>query len=313
MRTNATSLIFLMTICIIANPVFGQLIIRNSSQAVLFKVLSNGKVGIGLGSADPDELLTVNGKTKTSSLQVGTSSTTGHVLISSDASGTAGWNTVGSNGITDGDVAEMDLDVSNSPQADQVLGWNGTAMQWRPSGMTNWTKLSEPRSILIRFQTSGDYGVASVYYKDGPSNGIGPDGSPDGSWIPAPLAWYDAVELTESGPGVTFELKGIKASKALLGAGNEVYSGIVIRSSMKDLNESVDAQGIIDFAADFSTVYYTELSCFPRKEADGSYGTASGICSLTANGELYIYSQYQGAGTNQNVEFAYFMITGYLK
>jgi hypothetical protein len=313
MRTKATIFIFLMIVCLMANLAFGQLSIRNSSNTVLFKVLSNGKVGIGLGSADPDEMLTVNGKTKTNSLQVGTSSTMGQVLISSDASGNAGWSTVGSNGITDGDVAEIDLDVSNGPQADEVLGWTGTAMQWQPSGMTNWTKSSEPRCILIRYQTSGDYGVASVYYKDGPYNGISNNGTPDGSWTPAPLAWYDEVELTEAGPGVTFELKGIKASKALLGTGSEVYSGVVIRSNMKDLNETIDDQGIIDFAADFSTVYYTELSCYPRKEADGSYGTASGLCSLTADGELYIFSQYQGAGTNQNVEFTYFMITGYLK
>ncbi len=313
MRTKVTILILLMSICLIADLAFGQLIIRNTSNTVLFKVLSSGKVGIGLGGADPDELLTVNGKTKTNSLQVGTSSTAGHVLLSSDASGNAGWSTVGSNGITDGDVAEIDLDVSNTPQTDEVLGWNGSAMQWRPSGMTNWTKRSEPRSILIRFQSSGDYSVANVYYKDGPSTGIGNNGSPDGSWTPAPLGWYDKVELIETGPGTTFNLKGIKASKSLLGAGTQVYSGVVLRSSMKDLNEPVDDQGIINFAADFSTVFYAELSCFPRKDADGSYGTSSGICTLTGNGELYIYSQYQDAGTDQNVEFTYFMITGYLK
>lgn len=303
--------IVLLGICI--NHSSAQLLVKNSSNTVLFRILSDGKVGIGLGSADPSELLTVNGKTRTNDLQLGTFSTQGHVLVASDASGNAAWSTVGSNGITDDQVAEVDLNVSNTPQEDEILAWNGSGLQWRPSGMTNWTKRSEPRSILIRFQSSGDYSVANVYYKDGPSTGIDNNGSPDGSWTPAPLGWYDKVELIETGPGTTFNLKGIKASKSLLGAGTQVYSGVVLRSSMKDLNEPVDDQGIINFAADFSTVYYAELSCFPRKDADGSYGTSSGICTLTGNGELYIYSQYQDAGTDQNVEFTYFMITGYLK
>jgi hypothetical protein len=69
-----------------------------SNKANAVTVLKSGNVGIGV--ATPGQKLEVNGKTLTSQLQVGTSTTTGYVLTA-DASGNATWQAASEGGWTD--------------------------------------------------------------------------------------------------------------------------------------------------------------------------------------------------------------------
>lgn len=118
------------------------------SQSVLFANTSTGNVGIGTNA--PSEKLDVNGKTKTTTLQITSGATNGYVLTS-DASGNASWQASSGGG-------GVSIDPYNN------VGSTGTTLTWNVSGLsTNFqATLTANTTLNLTNVRNGDYGTIIV-------------------------------------------------------------------------------------------------------------------------------------------------------
>lgn len=188
--------------------------IVNSSSNPLLYVLNNGNVGIGTSS--PTEKLEVNGKTKTTTLQITSGSTAGYVLTALDSNGNTYWapsfsgTTDTDNYVTGGTYSNGTLTLERQNGFVSITGFS----QYFISGST-------PTGTTINYGDrwyNTNNGIELVYITDGnsdqwvqPLSTPGPPGPPG----------YSSLMVTS----------GITASTATLNI-NVNYYGVVHNSNV---------------------------------------------------------------------------------
>jgi hypothetical protein len=267
------------------------------------RVEDNGNVGIGT-SGSPTVKLDVNGKTRTSSLQVGTSSTSGYVLVANDAQGNVEWDQVDTEGIRPNIVSQIDNVVNDGGNIDLVAQGDITITPDNtnktisfnvdvPSSV-GWTEVGEPRNILVHFNGTT---IVQVYARDGSLENI----DTKQGWTALSGTYWDRAEHLDWISG--HDAIGIKILNAYLHEQNAKL--VKVRLGWRDA-DGTSSEKLI-YAGANPSPFYKEISA----NDTGGYDGIGGIITLDGNGDFYIMSQNQNRAAEDVTEL-YVQIFGYI-
>ncbi|MBD3373599.1 hypothetical protein GF406_01065 [candidate division KSB1 bacterium] len=240
----------------------------------------DGRVGIGTIYPDNAAALDVNGKTKTSTIQItGGNPGSGRVLTS-DASGNGSWQSPpSSSGIIFPDQMRY-------------------IYLWFPDGTSNID--------LMR-----------VYYADSDiPGGIFPGqdinettGAPGSSWTEVTNNSSYCAKKTAHG------WRGIQALRPLLGT-NSASRALYVRLRVDD-HKDTDGMGVACAAHSIDDNSVASIISSPRyygitADNEGAFGNETGILRLDQYGQCYIYSPFQ-SGSTRHILGVYMQILGYVE
>jgi hypothetical protein len=190
----------------------------SENKANAMTVRKDGNVGIGVTS--PDEKLEVDGKIKTTQLQITTSPSAGHVLTA-DASGNATWQAApsGSGDFSNGgEAGGADRTLGNTDNYDVGLKTNNqTRLHIQNDGKVGIGTTNPTYKLHVEAQSSGALRVISF-------GGEGIRGSSDtGTGIIANSD--EATALIAETPGLTAHLCDVTTNRAGWFSGNVIIQG----------------------------------------------------------------------------------------
>ena len=301
---NANTLLVTETDPKVATTTTNKLSKWNGTTLVDGQVIDDG-TNIGIGTNSPSEKLDVNGKTKTSSLQVTAGATNGYVL-QSDTNGNGTW--VNANTLS---VTETDPKVATTT-TNKLSKWNGTTLvdgQIIDDGTNIGIGTNSPTSKL---EVIGKTTTTNLQMTNGAVNGyiLQSNASGNATWINP-----SSLSLAETDPQVSSSITNrlSKWSGTTLVDGQVFDNGTNVgigtstpQGKLHIVGDNVIDNGRINFMNTGNSVFVGEDAGFSDDHTSNNnvfVGSASGFSNTIGESNTYIgdHAAFQNSNGSYNV------------